>query len=147
MHRAAPLIIPVILIAVLAITLTACGNSTPPLSLAPGKSLVEKAIALQVKQTQQQLTQQLQSSLSNVDITGVKLKQLEPLFLGDLPTYRIQGSYSLSIKLPTQQVTQPNNAFDVYLQRQKEGKTWRLVIPQENSEDTPTSWHTYLIPR
>lgn len=145
MYRARGLRVSIVLIVTFAIALTSCGTSTPPLSLAPGKALVEKAIALQVSQTQQQLTQQLQSSLANFDITQVKLKQLEPLFLGDLPTYRVQGTYSLILKLPKQQVTQPNNTFDVYLQRQKEGKTWRLAIPQGISSGVPRSWRTYLI--
>ncbi|HBB31309.1 MAG TPA: hypothetical protein DDZ80_21920 [Cyanobacteria bacterium UBA8803] len=135
-----------ILTAILIGLLAACGTSTPSLGLAPGKPLVEKAIALQVSQTQQQLTQQLQSSAPQFEITQVVLKQLEPLFLGGLPTYRVQGTYSLNLKLSQQQVTQQKNAFDVYLQRQQEGKTWRLAIPQEISDSVLKSWRTYLIP-
>ncbi len=144
MPRAARLMVSVVLTALL-ITLTACGTSTPPLSVAPGKQLVQKAIAFQVRQTQQQLTQQLQSLAPKFEITQVRLKQLEPLFVDDLPTYHIQGTYNLKFKLSQQQVTQ-ENPFDVYLQRQQEGKTWRLAIPSSPNPNTNRSWHTYLIP-
>lgn len=125
--------------------LTGCGTNTPTLGFAPTQQLVQKAIALQVSQTQQQLTQQLQSLPSKLEITQVKLKQIEPLFLGDLATYRVLGTYSLTIKLPRQRVTQQNNPFDLYLQRQKEGKTWRLAVPQALDQGKPSSWRTYLI--
>ena len=134
-----------VLIAVLSIALTACGQSTPSLGFAPSKQLVRKAIALQVSQTQNQLTQQLRSSPPQIEIAQVALKQLEPLFIDDLPTYRVLGTYSLKIQLPQQQVTQRKNSFDVYLQRQKQGKTWRLLLPQSISNGSKTSWRSYLI--
>ncbi|NER20636.1 MAG: hypothetical protein F6J96_07970 [Symploca sp. SIO1C2] len=125
--------------------LSSCGTNTPTLGLAPTKQLVQKAIAFQVSQTQQQLTQRLQSPPSQFDITQVKLKQIEPFFIEDLATYRVLGTYSLTIDLPRQRVTQQNNLFDIYLQLQKEGKTWRLAVPQAIEQGKPSSWRTYLI--
>ena len=145
MHRAARLMVSVVLTAILAIALTACGTSTPSVGLAPSKQLVQKAIALQVSQTQQQLTQQLQSSPPKFEITQVALNQLQPLFIDDLPAYHVRGTYNLKIKLPQQQVTQKKNPFDVYLQRQKEGKTWRLALPQDIGKGAWGRWRTYLI--
>jgi hypothetical protein len=145
MHRAARLIASIALTAICLVVLTACGTGTPPLSLTPNKQVVEKAIALQVKQNQERLTQRLQSSPPNVEITQVTLKQLEPLFLDNLATYHIWGTYDLKIKLPSQQVTQQQRPFDVYLQRQPQGRTWRLVIPEGISNGSPVSWRTYLI--
>jgi hypothetical protein len=146
MHRAARLIISLVLTAILWVGLTACGANTPPLGLAPNKQLVQKAIALQVNQTQQQLTQRLQSIPPKIQITQVKLKQLEPLFLDDLATFHIWGTYSFKVTLPSQQLPQQQRPFDVYLQRQPEGKTWRLVVPERIDNNSPVSWHTYLIP-
>ena len=140
------LIVSLVLTGICIIALTACGTSTPSLGLAPSKQLVQKAIALQVSQTQQQLTQQLQASPPNVEIVKVALKQLEPLFLGGLPAYHILGTYNLKIQLPEQQVTQQKNSFDIYLQRQKQGKTWRLAIPEDNGKSAKATWRTYLIP-
>lgn len=145
MHRAARLIASIALTAICLVVLAACGTGTPPLSLTPNKQVVEKAIALQVKQNHERLTQRLQSSPPNVEITQVTLKQLEPLFLDNLATYHIWGTYDLKIKLPSQQVTQQQRPFDVYLQRQPEGRTWRLVIPEGISNGFPVSWRTYLI--
>ena len=145
MHRATRLIVTVVLIGICLMGLTACGVNTPPLGLAPNKQMVQKAIALQINQAQQRLTQQLQSTPPKVEITQVKLKQLEPLFFDHLATFHILGTYSLKVKLPSQQVTQQQRPFDVYLQRQPEGKTWRLVIPERLSNGSPVSWHTLLI--
>ncbi|NEP11677.1 MAG: hypothetical protein F6J92_30280 [Symploca sp. SIO1A3] len=144
MHRTTKLIISMVL--TISWMLSACGTNTPTLGLAPTKQLVQKAIALQVSQTQQQLTQRLQSLPSKFDITQVKLKQIEPFFIGDLATYRVLGTYSLTIDLQKQRVTQQNNLFDIYLQRQKEGKTWRLAVPQAIAQGKPSNWRTYLIP-
>lgn len=144
MYRAIQLFISVILTAYL-LTLTACGTNTPPLSLVPNQSLVQKAIALQVSQSYQQLAQRLHSTPPTLKVTQVKLKQLEPLFLDSLATYHIWGTYTLNVKLPSQHITQQQRPFDVYLQRQTEGKTWRLVIPERMERGYPVSWDTYLI--
>lgn len=145
-NRLTHTLVSIALTALCLMTLTACGTSTPPLSLAPTKQLVEKAIALQISQTQQKLTQQLQAASPNIEISQVKLKQLEPLFLDDLPTYHVWGTYNLTLKLPQQKLTQSNNSFDVYLQRQPQGKTWRLALPEDIGNGTQTRWHTYRIP-
>jgi hypothetical protein len=50
----------------------------------------------------------------------------------DLQSFRVQGTYDYTVKLPTQQVTQRQNPFEVYLQRQQEGKTWRVARLQTN---------------
>lgn len=126
--------------AILVIFLTACGTSTPPLSLAPGNQLVQKAIALQVRQTQQQLS----SLPPNFEVTQLRITQLEALYIQKLPTYHIQGTYNLGLQLSNRQVTQ-KNLFDVYLQRQVEGKTWRLAIPQSADDHPNQTWRTYLI--
>jgi hypothetical protein len=134
----------IILTVIFLIGFTGCGTNTPSLGLAPSKSLVQKAIALQVSQTQHQLSQQLQSSPPKIEVTQVKLKQLEPLFIEGLPTYHVWGTYNLKLELP-QQVTQQKNPFDVYLQRQQEGKTWRLLLPQDSSKGAKSGFSTFVI--
>ncbi|MEO8893597.1 MAG: hypothetical protein ABI417_19090 [Coleofasciculaceae cyanobacterium] len=137
--------IAVTLIAIFTITISGCGVNTPSLGQAPSKQLVKSAIALQVSQTQEQLTQQLQSPPAKLKITKVSFKQLEPLFFGGLPTYHFLGTYNIKIGLPEQE-SQQKNSFDVYIQRQKEGKTWRLLIPENNDQKANSTWRTYLIP-
>lgn len=134
-----------ILTGILLWLLTSCST----VGLEPSNHLVQKAIALQISLTQKQLTQQLYTSglpqLAKFEITKLIVKEQEPLEMQNLPTYHIQGTYNLTIQLPTQRVTQQQNPFDVYVQRQSEGKTWRLLLPQLTSVDTQPTWVTYLI--
>lgn len=121
---------------VLVASLSACSS----VGMEPNRELVQKAIALQMQQTQQQLQQQVR----DLDIKKVNIAQKQPISIQDLPGFRVKGTYDLTIKLPKQKLTQQKNPFEVYLQRQKEGKTWRLALPQFNT-DGILSWFTYLI--
>jgi len=121
---------------VLVALLSACSN----VGMEPNRELVQKAIALQMQQTQQQLQQQVR----DLEIKRVNIAQKQPISIQDLPGFRVKGTYDLTIKLPKQKLTQQKNPFEVYLQRQKEGKTWRLALPQFNT-DGVSSWFTYLI--
>ncbi|NEO33673.1 MAG: hypothetical protein F6K36_25265 [Symploca sp. SIO3C6] len=145
MPKAARMIVSAVLMTLVMAWLTACGTNTPTLGLAPSKQLVQKAVALQIDQTQQQLTYSLGSTPPKLEIIQVRLKQVEPLLIDNLPAYHFRGTYTLKIKLPQQQVIQRQNPFDVYLQRQKEGKTWRLARLQSTEQGRQASWRTYLI--
>ena len=132
-----------ILTAILLGLLTACGSG----ELMPSKQIVQQAIALQFGQTQQQIVKQLYSDSQpqKYKINRVAIAQQEPLEIQNLPSYRVRGTYDLEVQLPKRWVTQQQHPFDVYLQRQIEGKTWRLAIPQLISKDTKPIWLTYLI--
>ncbi|MBD1833917.1 hypothetical protein H6F61_14785 [Cyanobacteria bacterium FACHB-472] len=124
--------------------LTACGVAAPLLN----SQLIEKAIAFQVSQTQKQLSQQLNQQTPSVQISQLRIKKQESLIVNKLPTYHLQGTYNLNLEFPSRQVTQKQNPFDVYLQSQIEGKTWRLLIPESTTKDKDTKpiWRSYLIP-
>jgi len=126
------------------IVLTACGATSPSVTLAPGGEIVQKAIALQIERSQQQLSQQLQASHPTLKIAKVNVKEIEPLWIGKLPTYHFLGTYTLKIELPNQNVKQ-NNEFDIYIQRQKEGKTWRWLKPEKSDPDAEPQWFSYSI--
>lgn len=127
--------------AIMLVLLTACGN----VGLEPSRQIVQRAIALQVEQTQQQLSQQLGLNVKGWEINRVAVKKQEPLVIQDLSAYHVQGTYNVTLKLPKRRVTQEQNEFDIYLQRQKEGKTWRLALPPSTRKDTAPIWRTYLI--
>ncbi|MBD1901746.1 hypothetical protein NDI44_02595 [Trichocoleus sp. DQ-A3] len=131
----------IILTVILLGLLTACGIGVP----APGGQLVQKAIALQVSQTQKQLSQQLFQQPSSFEIAQIRVTHEEPLLIQKLPAYHIQGTYNFTLQRPNHQVTQQQNHFDIYLQRQIEGKTWRLAIPQSTNTNTEPTWRTWLI--
>ena len=139
--------------------LTACGGNTPPKGLAPGKDIVKHAIARQLTLTEDRLTAQLdQASPTNFTIQNLNIKTLNPVYIADLATYQISGTYTLKLNLPRQEVTQEKNQFEIYLQRQAEGKTWRLLIrdndfsasntnenQEEDTEEKVTAWKSCLV--
>ena len=119
------------LILVLVLLLNGCSG------VEPNKEIVENAIALQTRLLQQQLQQMNKPVISHVNIT-----QTTTLSIDKLTGYRINGTYDL--KLPKQRLSQQKNPFDIYLQRQKEGKTWRLALPKMAKNGVFT-WLTYAI--
>jgi len=119
----------VVLLALIALGLFACGRQ----SLAPNARIVTQAIAFKLEATQEQIAQQLQANPASppeVAVRRVKIAQQQPLQILGLPTYRVQGTYEACLKQAKRRVIQPDTPFDIYLQRQPEGKTWRLVFPQ-----------------
>lgn len=134
------------ILAVMAILLlTACGAPSPPTELAPPGEIVEKAILLQLKQTEQNLSQKLNASTPELELGRIDVKQIEPVYIAKLPAYHLQGSYNLKLKLARQQVNQKKNEFDIYLQRQIEGKTWRWLKKEPPQADGKSVWTSYSI--
>ena len=130
--------------------LSACGGNAPPKGLAPGREIIKHAIAQQLTLTEDRLTTQLdRPRVTDFSVQNLKVKTLNPLYIADLPTYEINGTYTLKLTLPRQEVTQEKSEFEVYLQRQVEGKTWRLLIRDEEKEQPPdqtqTAWRSYLV--
>ncbi len=124
-----------LLMIILIVFLTGCSSS------GLNNKLVEHALALGVQQTQQQLNQQLNLGLQGYEIRHLKVQGREALTIQNLPAYRVQGTYDLALKLPSREVKQ-QKSFSVYLQRQKEGKTWRLLLPEGEGNK---SWRSYAI--
>ena len=110
---------------VLIALLTACDWSIG----APSHRLVERAIVQQLQQTQVELNQQLRLHVQplDLDIKRIVVAEQTPLAIEDLKAFRVRGTYNVTTKLSARQVTEKQNPFEVYLQRQKEGKTWRLA--------------------
>lgn len=116
---------------ILAVCLTACAGLGP----GPSQQLVKQAIALELSQTQQVLSQQLRlAEPGKLQINQVKVAEQTPLVIQDLPSYRVRGTYSYTVKLDDRSISRQDNPFEVYLQRQKEGKTWRSARLQPGEE-------------
>ena len=120
---------------VLVVLLTACGL---PIA-APSHQLVERAIVQQLQQTQAELNQQLRLNVqpTDLDIKRVVIAEQTPMTIDDLKAFRVRGTYNVITKLPKRQVTEQQNPFEVYLQRQKEGKTWRLARLETDDNGNP----------
>jgi hypothetical protein len=130
-----------VVVAVLLIFLTACGNGVLP----PNGNLVKKAIAIQLEQTQQQLSEQLDLDFQGFEIERLAIAKKIPLMMEHLPAYHIQGVYDLKFKIPQHDLKQPQKPFDIYMQLQREGKTWRLIIEDNHSQTSEPVWRSYLV--
>jgi len=124
--------------------LTACQPKTAPLEFAPDGEIVQKAIALALNQTQARLSEQLKTVAPQLELDNVNVKKLEPIVVNELPAYHLTGFYDVKLSLPRQTVTQKKNPFEIYLQRQSEGKSWRL-LKREAKPDQASQWSSYLI--
>lgn len=127
----------------LALWLTGCSlvGSTPP------KSIVEAAIALQLEQIQQELSQQLRldSQPPEITIKRVKVANRSTLTIQDLPAYQITGTCDYTVKLTNHTFPQRSTPFEVFLQSQSEGKTWRTAYLKADPSGEPV-WVTQRIP-
>ncbi|MFE4108205.1 hypothetical protein [Almyronema epifaneia] len=99
----------------------------------PTKAVVQQAIALQAQQIQQDLLQQLSpksTELPKLSISDVKIERRR---LVSLPSaaYQVNGTYSAKIEFSNRTLTERENLFEVYLQRQPESETWLLVRPSQ----------------
>ncbi|MDJ0660859.1 MAG: hypothetical protein QNJ42_15435 [Crocosphaera sp.] len=125
--------------------LTACQTTTVPLEFAPDGNIVQQAITLQLNQRLTPLSQQLKTEKPQLDISNINVQKIDPVTIANLPSYHLIGTYNLKLILPRQKVKQSDNKFDVYLQRQAEGKTWRLLSKDNKISNQESTWKSYLI--
>jgi len=124
--------------------LTACQPSPAPLEFAPPGAVVEAAIAYQLQQSQNQLSQNLQTVPPQVAIDQVNVNTIEPIVINNLAAYHLRGKYDITLTLPRQTLHQKQNTFEIYLQRQQEGESWRLLQRQVQA-DASLQWFSDLI--
>ncbi|CCQ66161.1 hypothetical protein CWATWH0402_1477 [Crocosphaera watsonii WH 0402] len=129
----------------MAFLLTACQSSAVPLEFAPDGKIVQQAIALQLEQRLNPLSEQLKTTKPRLNINNINVQNIDTVTIGDLPSYHLTGTYNLKLILPRQEIKQNKNKFDVYLQRQAEGKTWRLLSKDNKTSKQESVWKSYLI--
>ncbi|MEM8778352.1 MAG: hypothetical protein AAGF26_05655 [Cyanobacteria bacterium P01_G01_bin.49] len=135
-----------LLIITILISLTACGTvATAPIEFAPTGNIIQQAIAFQLRQQLNPLSQQLNTNRPDLEIGQINVKDIESIIIAELPTYHLQGTYNLKLILPRQEVQQKNNNFEIYLQRQAERKTWRLLSKDNKNLSDNIQWKSYLI--
>jgi hypothetical protein len=128
-----------IVLIVLIFVIAGCGS--PPSQFAPDKEIISQALLLTLEQAQSQIAQQLNTEQPKLLIENIKVKETIPSYLDNLAVYHLVGSYDLRLQLPHRKVKQKNNPFDLFLQRQAEGKSWRLL--KKNAQEN--QWSSYLI--
>lgn len=127
----------------LALWLVGCGvvgSDLPP-------EIVQRAIALQLEQTQQELGQVLRLAADppTIAIKKVRIRDRQRLTIQDLPAYQVTGTCDYTVNRPDHTFPQTNTPFEVFLQRQSEGKTWRAAYVKLDDTGEPI-WVTQRIP-
>ncbi|MDJ0581043.1 hypothetical protein [Crocosphaera sp.] len=125
--------------------LTSCQSKAVPLEFAPDGKIVQEAITLQLEQRLNPLSEQLKTTKPRLNINNINVQKIDPVTIGDLASYHLTGTYNLKLILPRQEIKQTKNNFDIYLQRQAEGKTWRLLSKDNKTSTEESSWRSYLI--
>jgi hypothetical protein len=125
--------------------LTACGSYAPPTEYAPNGEIVAQALLLQIQQTENRLAQELNLPEPQLSVSKIKIKTIEPIYVANLAAYHLSGTYNLKMKQSHKTIQQQNNAFELFLQRQVEGKTWRLLRKNVVDKDRENQWSSYLI--
>lgn len=125
--------------------LWACQGDKPPLEFAPDGAVVQQAIAFQLERTQAELSRQLHTPPPRLNISQITVQTIEAIVVNRLPAYHLSGVYNLKLFLPRQTVTQTKNPFDLYLQRQQEGKSWRLLKRDIDPRTETVQWSSYLV--
>lgn len=135
---------------VLAVFLTACNSATatePGVVPIPTRQLIGKAIEVELNRTQQELRRQLRlgETPAEIMIRRVTIAEQTPTTIEDLEAYHVKGTYDYRMVFSSdRQVTQQRNPYDLYLQKQAEGKTWRLAHLQIDEDGEPV-WVTERI--
>lgn len=127
------------------LSLMACQQEKPPIEFAPAGAVVQQAITFQLDRTQTALSQQLNAPNPDFEVSQINVKNIEAIAVNNLPAYHLRGVYNLKLILPRQTVTQKRNPFDIYLQRQSEGKSWRLLRREIDPRTDREQWSSYLV--
>jgi hypothetical protein len=128
-----------IVVCLLMVFLSGCSGNP----LTPTNGLVKKAVTLQMEQTQQQLSKQLDLTIKGFEIKHLAIRQLQSQSIQNLPAYRVKGVYDIVLNFPKRKLSKEKKHFDIYMQLQKEGKTWRLLQPEKSAGETV--WRSYLV--
>lgn len=127
----------VILVCLMA--LLGCQSASAPLEFAPDGAVIQQTIQAKLATHYRDLSQTIAATPPQLEIKNIAVKDIESFFLNRLPVYHVRGTYDVSLAFSHQDRNRRNNAFDLYLQRQKEGKTWRSLEPDV------TGWRSYQL--
>lgn len=131
-----------VIVVLLGVLLTGCGGG------GPDHAVVERAIALQFRNTQAELAPQLfwkDAPAVDVEVRRVKLGQQETLVIQNVKTYHLRGTYDAVVEWRDRKTSQRQSPFEVYLQRQRDSQDWQLVHPP-SAGAAFDRWTTQSIP-
>lgn len=117
--------------------LSSCGGlSGPP------QSLIEKALNLQITQTQQSLQHQLGSTAAPFSAVQLDIEHTQRVEIDQQSAYRVEGFYTLKGRYRDRVYRQRKTPFQIYLQPHG-NEQWDLLQP---SPSKPDEWQRELVP-
>ena len=114
----------------------------------PDQQLIGRAIARQIQLTSSNLQENLlmQGKVNQAFIIDrLLIENIETSDIMGGRSYHVTGAYHLQSDPPSQTKIRADHPFDIYIQRQIEGKTWRLLRPVFDQEGKQINWLSYLI--
>lgn len=139
MIQSLPKYLPMGVILVCLVALLGCKSSSAPLEFAPDGAVIQQTIQAKLATHYRDLSQTITATPPHLEIKNIAVKDIDSFFLDRLPVYHVRGIYDVSLVFAHQDRNRRNNSFDLYLQRQKEGKTWRSL------EQNATGWRSYQL--
>lgn len=124
---------------ILLLSMTGCQSGQAPKEFAPDGTIIARTMRMELRQYYRGLSQTLAAKPPELALKNIQVKQLDSFFLKGLPVYHVQGTYDLDLKFTTRTETRKQNSFDLHLQRQTEGKTWRSL------KKVPAGWQSFVI--
>ncbi len=124
----------IIALSCLIIFINGCTTTQAPLELTPSPKIIEKAIKIQLEQKYQQISEQLKTEQPAFKILKINVNKIEPTIKLNLPTYHLEGNCQISWRLNKSKRKKITNNFQLDLQRQSSGKTWRLLIRENHHQ-------------
>jgi hypothetical protein len=123
----------------LAIAMVSCDRLNPNADLP-----LEVALLRQAKFGQEQLIGQLRLDQAPVlHVRHIRVQSRRDLLIQNVPSYAVRGVYDLDVEFPQRTLTRQHQPFEIFLQPQAEGTTWRLA--KLDDAVTPPQWTTYLL--
>ena len=119
--------------------LSGCQGGQAPREFAPDGTIVQQAMQRELQQYYRDLSQTIAAKPPSLKFNQIQVKQLDSFFLKRLPVYHVQGTYDLELTFPNHTDKRKRNHFELYLQRQTEGKTWRSL------KKIPSGWQSYAL--
>ena len=108
----------------------------------PPQAIVEKALNLQIAQTQQSLQHQLRSAAAPFSATQLNVEHTQRVEIDQQSAYRVEGYYTLKGRYRERAYQQRKTPFQLYLQPHDD-EQWDLLQP---SPSEPDQWQRQPVP-
>ncbi|MGD1902069.1 MAG: hypothetical protein ACFB9N_07495 [Geitlerinemataceae cyanobacterium] len=123
----------------LALAIAGCDRFGPNADLP-----LEAALLRQAQFGQEQLVGQLRFDLEpTLRVRHIRVRSRRDFDIQGIPSYAVRGTYDLELEFPSRTLSRQRQPFELYLQPQAEGTTWRLA--KLDDAISPPQWRTYLL--